>query len=145
MIKTNELRIGNLIVWNPTLSHPVTTLHPMQIEVLSILQDKIGYISPGMKHRAEPFEDDLLQIETSYKPMEELEPILLTTELLTKCGFETVVNKEYRKGYFVLEKLQDDNKEVFQFNGFEIRPKISYLHQLQNLYFVLTGEELEVS
>ena len=145
MIKANELRIGNLILWNPKLSHPSTTLHPTQIEVTSILQDKIGYISAGMEHRAEPFEDDLLQMETSHKPTEELEPIPLTSELLEKYGFEIVSGEVYRKGYFVLEKLQDDNEEVFQLNGYEIRPKITYLHQLQNIYFVLTGEELEAS
>ena len=90
MIKANELRIGNLILWNPKLSHPGTTLHPAQIEVTLILHDKIGYISPGIEHRVESFEDDLLQTETSYKSLEEIEAIPLTAELLEKCGFENV-------------------------------------------------------
>jgi len=145
MIEPGELRIGNLIAWNPKLSHPGTTLPSTQVKVTSIFQDKIGYISPELEYRVEPFEDDLLQIETAHKLLEELEPIPLTAELLKKCGFETLPGEMYTHGYLTLQELQDNNTKVFQFHDFEFKPKIRYLHQLQNFYFALMGEELEVS
>jgi len=144
MIKPYELRVGNLLSWNPKLSHPKTTLPPTQIKVTAIFQNKIGYISPEIEHRVEPFEDDQLQLETPNRALEELEPILLNTEFLRNCGFEKIADNTYCKGEFKLQMLQESNRAVFQLNGFEIKPKIKYLHQLQNLYFILTGEELDI-
>ncbi|MDW0238183.1 MAG: hypothetical protein QOC35_06410 [Nitrososphaeraceae archaeon] len=70
-------------------------------------------------------------------------PILLTPKILEKCGFE----KEHhylRKGVvYVFEKM---NVELYPDDGRESIPlKIQYLHQLQNLYFALTCEELEIN
>src|SRR5256885_1632084 len=87
-MKSAELRIGNLILWNPRLSTPKTTLVPTQVEVSAILEDRIGFISPRIEHRVEPFEDDLLELETPHRPIEEFEGISLTSEFLKKCGFD---------------------------------------------------------
>ena len=46
MITASELRIGNLLFWNPKLSNPNTTLAAVRVEVSAILKDKIGYIFP---------------------------------------------------------------------------------------------------
>jgi len=146
MLKANELRIGNFIFWNSKLSSAETSLLPFPIEVTSIFPDKIGYISPGIEHRSESFEDDILQTQTTHKPIEEFEPILLTRDILEKCGFEnTDANDQYssyRKEFLTIRFMA----------GNSTRAKISdcefvcqYLHQLQNLYFDLTGEELEVT
>jgi hypothetical protein len=75
------------------------------------------------------------------------QPIPLTEDILLKCGFEWV--KE-AFGYF--DKLHAayiwDNGDVeihpFCTNDKDCWVKIKYLHQLQNLYFALTGEELNV-
>src|SRR6266487_5068670 len=99
MITANELRIGNLIFWNPKLSNPNITLAAMQVEISAILEDKISYISPGIEYRVEPFEDDLLQKETPYKSLKELEPIILTAEILEKCGFKQVDDYLSKKAY----------------------------------------------
>src|SRR4051794_31565113 len=99
MITANELRTGNLIFWNPKLSNPNITLEPMQVEVSAILEDKIGYTSPKIEYRVEPFEDDLLQKNTSYKSLEELEPISLTAEVLERSGFKEA-NNAGRKVFF---------------------------------------------
>ncbi len=86
-IKALELRIGNLLTWNPALVSPNNTLPPMQIEVFSILQDRIYYVFPNIENRVEPFEDDIAQKGTRYKLLEELEPIMLCTKLLLNTGF----------------------------------------------------------
>ncbi len=79
MIQARELRIGNLIVWNPKLVNPGVTLSAMQIEVFSIMHDKVFYVFPNIENRVEPFEDDVAKMGTSFKLLEELEPIILST------------------------------------------------------------------
>lgn len=64
-------------------------------------------------------------------------PIPLTPEILEKCGvFQTV------EGYSLngVALIYKNNEFSFWHNGTRII--IQYLHQLQNLYFALTGEEL---
>ncbi len=80
MIQPRELRIGNIVSYNPKLSNPQTTLPPVLIEVSAILPDKIGYAFPNLEHRVEPFEDDLLQMQMRYRLLAEVEPIALSYE-----------------------------------------------------------------
>ena len=69
-------------------------------------------------------------------------PIPLTPELLEKAGFEKWEPKGwYRKGYMELF----DGKPFHWASGHNLCPDIYYLHQLQNLYFALTGNELEIN
>ncbi len=155
MITANELRAGNLIFWNPKLLNPNTTLAGMQVEVSAILGDKISYISPGIEYRVESFEDDLLQKETSYKSLEELEPIILTPEVLEKYGFKQASDYLNRSVYY---KHHDKKSLKIDINILEYKVSLfagdqkvdlphhhKFFHQLQNLYFALTGEELEVN
>lgn len=80
--------------------------------------------------------------------LEECLPIPLTEEILLKCGFEK--DEQWDNTF---------NKRVDVFNGFttitidvranvllldDIEIKLQYLHQLQNLYFALTNQELEI-
>ncbi len=67
------------------------------------------------------------------------EPIPLTYEILEKCGFECLCSK-WKNGH--IELLVNLNGYDFFYGGFT---KLEYLHQLQNLYFALTTEELEVN
>jgi hypothetical protein len=156
MIEANELRIGNLIFWNPKLSNPNTTLTNVQVEVSAILKDKIGYIFPGIEYRVEPFEDDLLQNETRYKSLEELEPIMLTSEILEMGGFKQVDDRFSRNIFFKNEyksflridiKIADYKASLHFMDGQKVDLPYSckFLHQIQNLHFGLTNEELEIN
>lgn len=106
MIKTSELRIGNRVYWNPRFVQSNATIELMQIEITAILTDKIGYVSPMIELRVEPFEDDLLTKETPYEPLEEINPIPLTEEWLQKFPSEL-----------------------------KYPTWIKYVHELQNWYF----------
>ena len=77
----------------------------------------------------------------------EPELIELTEEILLKCGFDKLCDK--RKGF---KKSLYSNKYLsFDFDdgvlSIDWRPllKIKYLHQLQNLYFALTNQELTIN
>lgn len=101
--------------------------------------------------------DDWVLDETqSTLMMSELKPIPLTEEWLKKCGFD---NSEYKKGYigidvrytdFVLAypKTHIEHSEffcwTFEQGKLQMFKEIKYVHQLQNLYFALTGEELTI-
>ena len=76
-------------------------------------------------------------------------PIPLTEEILLKCGFEK--NNEYQYlfcqnkfGYSLNEKTiaLEEYKNIF----LRVRTvPVEFLHQLQNLYFALAGEELTIN
>ena len=78
---------------------------------------------------------------------EEYKPIPLTEEILLKCGF-----KKDTKGVLVLNKniysliLWGGEVSVYlKIDESVLSIEINYLHQLQNLYFALSGQELEVN
>lgn len=103
MIQPEELRIGNRVFWKPNFSN---TEILMQVEIISVLQDKAGYIHSHLEHRAEPFEDDMIAKEIPFASFKELMPIPLT--------------------HIWLEKI---NKKIPS-------PRwIQYLHELQNWYY----------
>jgi len=76
--------------------------------------------------------------------MKDFKPIPLTEEWLLKFGFKKFENYEiYNKGDFQCDKTQPEQEEEgywFFIEGYAVN--IKYVHQLQNLYFVLCGEEL---
>lgn len=82
-------------------------------------------------------------------------PIPLTPEILERCGFEKGFG-EYAliQDSYPLRFREEGEKYILSFHYFgsngesneeEIICEFKYLHQLQNLYFALTGQELEVN
>ena len=67
------------------------------------------------------------------------EPIPLTKEILLKCGYVKQERNKYRVVGHCIWNVQED-MFVCDKNGVILK----YLHQLQNLYFALTGEGLNV-
>lgn len=69
-------------------------------------------------------------------------PIQLTPEILAKCGFKQT------KGVGGAECWDNGNieinKEVDGYAGFASGKPFQHIHQLQNLYFDLTADELNV-
>jgi len=83
---------------------------------------------------------DLYNLENYSKNYGHLyKPIPLTEKWLLKFGFDKEIRSElwFRPDFWVQEMLLLPGS--FYHNGLEIK----YVHQLQNLYFALTGEELE--
>lgn len=83
---------------------------------------------------------------------EGFEPIPITEQWLINFGFEITYSSKFRlkfdhnsKHEFGFDFSHTPNKsmEGFRFYGKYI--KIKYVHQLQNLYFSLTNEELKLN
>jgi hypothetical protein len=123
MINANELRIGNYIF--------IANSHPIVL-VDAIIND--------------PFElyvKDLDGIYIDYDYSLYAEPIPLTEEWLFRLGFN-------KYGDWFCEMNVNINislvhKKTFIGQDCEVEIKnITTVHQLQNLYFALTGEELQI-
>ena len=79
-------------------------------------------------------------------------PIPLTPEILEKAGFVHIegIPNDYFKGLYSIRKEKRNGKyNLYSFYihwdlKFSKLSEMSSLHQLQNLYFALTGNELEI-
>jgi hypothetical protein len=117
-MKANELRIGNWIMAFP-ISFPQ--------QVVDVMCDSVNTENGQGMHYGE------------------IDPIPLTEEWLLKFGFikyideDKFIHKSLR--YSDQFKLRDDGVLVFVSSEVYITD-CKYIHQLQNLYFALTGEEL---
>ena len=75
--------------------------------------------------------------------VEEGKPIALTSEWLVKLGFVYNPKYTYENVYeFKNIQLAYSNTEGWYLGNEETELEIKYIHQLQNLYFALTQEEL---
>jgi hypothetical protein len=128
MIDPKELRIGNFLKCRDDKAHGEV------LEICYIGKDGAATINGW-----------------SYK---EWSAIPLTAELLEKAGFEFLESPD--PPYEVYAHSKVDQFEVWNFNdehwildmadqnGIDMS-HFKYLHQLQNLFFALTGQELEIS
>lgn len=119
-MKANELMIGNWIIADN-----------QEVQVNYITPFSIGY-GKGNFAPSDTFNNTYFQ------------PIPLTEEWLIKFGFEFKPTGE--EVYEQTWKLS--GFEIWQHNegfchDFHIGGNLHYVHQLQNLYFALTGEELK--
>lgn len=79
---------------------------------------------------------------------EELDPIPLTEELLIKLGFEKDNDADDPISFFcfgadfLFHRIEFDGEWYLITDEGQENRNVQYLHQLQNLYFALTGTEL---
>jgi hypothetical protein len=118
-MKATEFRIGNIVYVKG------------KVDELSGIADN-DYYSTGYGHGV--WDDDI-------------EPIPLTEEWLLKFGFNYIDDDgaylalKYRGFY-----IHSDDSDEFSIATIKVqdfRIVIKHVHQLQNLYFALTGKELE--
>lgn len=126
MIKENDLRLNNLVKWNDTVQ-------------------KITAIAFGNclldKHPTADYPVKLIEIE----------PVQLTEKILLSCGFK---ERKSVFGYWIYEiKFQHTVFSVeevdlglcYFYIGNTHVSQTKNVHELQNLYFSITGEELVFS
>jgi hypothetical protein len=93
------------------------------------------------------FEVTIEDLQTIYNGKSKAKPILLTEEWLLKFGFEKDEKNEYWFWKNCVSVSVLGYIELLSFNrqSFKTNIQLKYIHQLQNLYFALTGKELVVS
>ena len=101
----------------------------------------VGFPS-GVKYKVD-------MLYSNYEGLDYWQPIPLTEEWLFKFGFEKLTDKSrgfnsnsytYTKGISFIVHLNDKLLSVNFWQGNEKK----YVHELQNLFFALTGEELTI-
>lgn len=127
-MNANELRVGNLVSYHENISvvHGITD------------PDYGNGIHIHYEHTCIGCDEKLI------------EPIPLTGKWLLKFGFKKYFDNN-NESYF---RINDDmfitaDYYVYlmgddAFECLKLKRKIKYIHQLQNLYFAITGEELTI-
>lgn len=144
MIQPNELRIGN-IFWENYGGYNVVT---------SINCNRVGEAPNTVSAR------HIAGTLSGSFDCSHIEPIPLSPTILEKCGFEVTglnksiyslflsnldENKFSRQRIDFISSDTDGKVELCRSGVCFKRIKCSSLHQLQNIYFVLTGNELTIN
>lgn len=123
MIDETELRIGNLLKFGNIVC-AVCEIDGNSFRVL---------------------DDEGIQYKNTWA---DLKPIPLTEEWLIKFGFNKTLlefaNRYVLNGICIFETLSLNRKREGFYAVAHINVYLTSVHQLQNLYFALTGEELEL-
>lgn len=127
MINLNELRIGNIVLYKQDND---------ELPVLKIDGDSKTVCL-----------DLLLGLNIELNE-QDIDPIPITTEWLETFGFKySKTFKCYSKGFEILFCMEGDEYWLCEQDAGKLQKigkSFKYVHQLQNLYFALTGEELEI-
>ena len=127
-MKANEVRIGNYIRYCD---------NNYQVEQIIKRNGKYALIFENLYHGVW---------------IDEVEKIELTEDILLKYGFELIYDGYYTTKLYLIQDTRFDfliNKQNFELSelvyiGDIYYPNVRYLHELQNLYYAITKEELEV-
>lgn len=125
MISCYELRIGNYVLVNENLQM-ISAINRTTASTL-----EVGKINK--------------QVVSEYD-LDKIEPVLLTDDIIKQCGF---VFHDYFKFWQLIttgirsEMNLSPDYEVIDFMRKPILKKLTSLHKLQNIYFLLKGRELQ--
>jgi hypothetical protein len=154
MIQANELKIGNLVYYNG---------NHKEVGIVTSLQPKFY---PKYCETSKDIFIGLNQRHDIVYSVKDIQPIPLTEELLLKFGFEKDSDFWYTKKYFtdleyrteemsvsynihsnrlaIYDSIEETSADVCSYPIYTAK-RLMHLHQLQNLYFALTGEELQTT
>ena len=125
-MEAKELKIGNIV---STPNQPIFRI------------DLFDYVAKGIGKFGQ-ISDPKLHPLTWY--LQDLKPIEITKQWFYQLGFKSDNDEStilIKNGFDIIE-LNDGSFELFN-HDYPI--KIKYVHQLQNLYYALLGEELSLS
>ncbi len=127
MISCYELRLGNSILVNGN------------IQQVSMITAKTIFTVDA---------EQVLEHKSSEHSLEKVEPVPLTNEVLKQCGF--LYHDYFKFWQLVTTGIRSEmdispDFEVIDFMRKPIIKKLTSLHQLQNVYFMLKGRELKLN
>jgi hypothetical protein len=142
-MKLTELRLSSLF-------YPIDRVKEINLPI----ETPFKVCTIGFKIEAIPYNKVPAQVEkwTEFNP-KDLSPIPLTEKWLLEFGFD----KKYKRGYigkefsnqdfvlsepFVIGEWQKNYTFEFTASGWSKYKEFKYVHELQNFYFVMTGEDL---
>lgn len=139
MIKSQEVHIGNYF------NVPRKGQSPFRVDLMEYVT--ADFCKVGMNVNKFEFQGKLIDGHPLTWEIQDLEGIILTEELLLKCGGEI---KPFSLG-ITLDRFRFLWKEEYKYwyviasdPGGAYMNKIEFLHELQNFYRVMNGQELGV-
>ena len=152
-MKIEDLRIGNLVSVNNKQFHPNLKGAILRVTGLNERSSN-GVIETSVNLECER--------ETYSQFIEYIEPIPLTEHLLVDNGFEksshynaymhydleVIIKANDGKGYWKLDhfsKIHDGKLYLTSEAEYTVSERpIEYIHQLQNIFFILSGKEIDI-
>ncbi len=139
-MKSSDLRIGNYVQGTP-FSHPrlglnsdgVTEIMAGGIVALAEQEKRFSGETPKMEGLIYSYDD---------KPM--YEPIPLTEDYLLRLGFEKHNDKGDYWDFEGFKLWMSDETNFYHINS-ELLINFDFVHQLQNFYYAICGEELKLN
>lgn len=126
-MEVNELRIGNYVRYDNSFIKVTTIAVDFNNNPIIIAHTDSWTWSSNQMH---------------------IQPIELTEEIFIKCGFEYdkfLIIHSKLGGIYLSEPFREADYFLIKSNSGDKISSIKYLHQLQNLFFILTGEELQIN
>lgn len=123
VLKESDLRIGNFI------------------KVISVTKTFDSFITQAKGY-------DIVRIEEKSFNYWNYEPVILNEDWLLKFGFKKTIGSsesDFTNGVYNIFINSLGEVNFYFFKEGDWYQKIDYVHQLQNLYFALTGSELTVA
>ena len=135
-MKAIELRIGNYVSVILDIENAISEVECVMIDSIDINTCRVSSIS----ERLMSFDRHNCNLK------EMIQPIPLTEEWLLKFGFNGECESFHMEG-ITIEEVSDGGKwVVYMFDEYHAvecsLAIVQHVHQLQNLYFALTNEEL---
>lgn len=141
MIDPKQLRLGNYLILNGKVGRAISITEG-SIQIGTTPSDDICIAvmnnndCPTKKREDPTYISNTVSI-SSYRY---ITPVLITGEILQKCGFFCQIFDVYS-----LPPLEFSPKNGWWLYDQPTSIRIEYLHKLQNLYFSLTGKELKIN
>ena len=147
MIHAQDLRYGNKVFNKKGEVITVQQIHCNTIvydTAINVTRRQLSKVS-GFYNNATSYTTQVMEMVKEAE-LREIEPIALTPKILESCGFRNFVRDEWIVTY-------GNTHTDFEFteNGLQLRHPspsrvgIRYLHQLQNFFYAIAGQELEVN
>lgn len=126
MISSNELRLGNYVLVNQSLKK------------ISALTGTTAFTIDA---------EGSIEQTASENSLESISPVPLTDDVIKACGF--VYHDYFKFWQRITTGIRSEmdlsiDYEVIDFMRKPILKKLYALHQLQNIYFMLKGRELQI-
>lgn len=156
-IKPQELRIGNIVTIDNQIHWPQLKDFPLSITAIELVSER-DFPNSSASIR---LISEARQIYSQFS--EFIKPIELTPEWLTRLGFQDCNDPEfdnwaaakmYFKGMIQVGAFRTDQNETVKYTSYFVKHPtflngnpinhINTVHQLQNLYFAVSGEELAI-
>ena len=145
MLHAKDLRLGNKVY-----NHKNEVVSVQQILCNTIIYDTQINVSRKVAANISRYYEDAYDTQVieviKEVDFQDIEAIELTPKVLEKCGFRNYIRDEwiikFGNSYLDFEMMPD---------GLKLRHPIpssvgiKYVHQLQNFFYAVTGQELEVS